>query len=203
MSISLIEKLFSNDLVYKSDEELMREFQADQTLAFNELYSRYKSALYSYFSRLTSPSIAEELLQELFIKIIQKKNSFQFKSTFKTWIWTIANNTIIDFWRSKNHQIQKLTIELDDQIDDQINESHFLIDSPEDVLLKKVKNKQLEDCINELPEEQKQIVFLHTYSELSHEEISQITDASIGAIKSALFRAKEKLTQCFKKGGHL
>jgi RNA polymerase sigma-70 factor (ECF subfamily) len=199
MSISLISKLFAKDLVYKSDEELMKEFQVDQTLAFNELYHRYKSALYTYFLKLTSPSIAEELLQELFIKVIQKKNSFEFKSTFKTWIWKIAHNTIIDYWRSKNHQIQKITVELDDEI----NESHFLIDSVEQELLKKVTNKQLQLCINELPEEQQQIVFLHTYSELSHDEISQITGNSVGSIKSTLFRAKEKLTQCFKRGGHL
>ena len=199
MSITIIEKLFSKSLVYQSDEELMKEFQADQTLAFNELYNRYKAPLYSYFLRLSSQATAEELLQELFLKVIQKKNSFQFNSSFKTWIWTIANNTMIDFWRSKNHQIQKLTTVLDDQI----NESHFLLDSAEDEILKKVNSKQLEACINELPEEQRQIVYLHTYSELSHEEISQITDASIGAIKSTLFRVKEKLIQCFKKGGHL
>jgi RNA polymerase sigma factor (sigma-70 family) len=106
---------------------------------------------------------------------------------------------MIDFWRSKNHQIQKLNTVLDDQI----NEGHFLLDSAEDEILKKVNSKQLEACISELPEEQRQIVYLHTYSELSHEEISQITDASIGAIKSTLFRVKEKLIECFKKGGHL
>jgi RNA polymerase sigma-70 factor (ECF subfamily) len=199
MSTSIIGKLFSKSLVYQSDEELMKEFQADQTQAFNELYNRYKAPLFSYFLRLSSQAIAEELLQELFLKVIQKKNSFQFKSSFKTWIWTIANNTMIDFWRSKNHQVQKLTSVLDDQI----NESHLLLDSAEEEILKKINSKQLEACISELPEEQRQIVFFHTYSELSHEEISQISDASIGAIKSTLFRAKEKLIECFKKGGHL
>lgn len=199
MSNSLILKLFSKAVVYKTDEELMKEFQADQIYAFNEIYSRYKSPLYSYFSRLTSETIAEELLQELFIKIVQKKNSFQFNSSLKTWIWTIANNTMIDFWKSKNHHQQKLTQELNEEI----SENNFFLDSTEELLLQKVTSAQLKACISELPKEHSQIVFLHTYSELSHEEISQITAISVGAIKSVLFRAKEKLIQCFKNGGHL
>ena len=177
----------------------MREFQADQMQAFQELYQRYKSPLYTYFLRLSTADTAEELLQEVFIKIVQNKNSFQFKSTFKTWIWSIANHTMIDHWRSKNHQNNLVTTNLSEEISSDL----FELSSQEEQFLKKVTKRQLEECINELPLEQRQIVLLHTYSELSHDEISNITSVSVGAIKSTLFRAKDKLTECFRRGGHL
>jgi RNA polymerase sigma-70 factor (ECF subfamily) len=75
--------------------------------------------------------------------------------------------------------------------------------SAEEQLIEKTDLKQIEHCLNELTKEQKEIVLLHTHSELSYKEISAQTQLSIGAVKSVLFRSKVKLAECFKRGGHL
>jgi len=100
MSNQFLSKLFPKSHVNMTDEELMRLIQANNHEAFNELYSRYKVPLYSYFYGLLNKTIAEELLQETFLKIVNKRDSFRFDSKVKTWIWTIAKNTLRDQWRS-------------------------------------------------------------------------------------------------------
>ena len=184
-----------------SDEELMKAIQISNYSAYTELYNRYKTPLYTYLYRLTPQHIADELLQEIFIKVLQKNDSFRFDCKVKTWIWIIAKNTIRDYWRSLDHKMTHLF----DQLIDEDGNEHFAspLSSTEELFLSKVSKTQLETCINELPLDQKEIVLLHTQAELSHQEISDLTHTSIGAIKSVLFRAKDKLTECFKRGGHL
>ena len=76
-------------------------------------------------------------------------------------------------------------------------------ETQEELLLKKVTLAQLKICVDELPDQQKEIVFLHIQSELSNQEIADLTSTGVGAVKSILFRSKEKLIECFKRGGHL
>jgi len=180
----------------------MTLIQANDNLAFNELYSRYKVGINSYFNGLLAPAIAEELMQETFIKVLNKSHTFRFESKVKTWIWTIAKNTIRDHWRSVDHKVKNSFDSLTN------NESgEEIIEAPltsnEEMILDKVIKKQLKTCIDELPDDQKEIVLLHIQSELSHQEISELTQLQVGAIKSHLFRAKDKLINCFKRGGHL
>jgi len=185
-----------------NDEDLMKLIQANDNNAFEELYSRYRVPVHSYLSGLVNSNTAEELLQETFIKIITKNNTFKFESKVKTWIWTIAKNTLNDYWRSVDHRIQS---SLESLHSDESGEELYAspLDSQEEQFLNKVTKQQLDACVKELPVDQREIVFLHIQSELSNQEISELTGAGIGAIKSILFRCKEKLTACFKRGGHL
>lgn len=179
----------------------MKLIKADSHPAFTELYSRYKTPLYSYFSGLLSSSLAEELFQETFIKILNNRMNFRFESKVKTWIWTIARNTMRDYWRSLDHKMKNSFDSLISEEGEEIFEAQ--LDSSEQIILNKVTKQQLEDCINEFPADQKEIIFLHIQSELTNQEISEIVHLKVGAIKSMLFRSKEKLIDCFKRGGHL
>lgn len=179
----------------------MKQIQAENNEAFSELYTRYKVPLYSYFYGLLNSSIAEELLQDTFLKLIQKKDSFRYESSARTWIWTIAKNTLRDHWRSLEHKMKNSFEQLTSDEGDELYSNK--IDSQEELLLKKVTLLQLQTCIKELPEQQQEVIFLHTQSELSNQEIAELTSMGVGAIKSILFRSKEKLVECFKRGGHL
>jgi RNA polymerase sigma-70 factor (ECF subfamily) len=202
MPSKIFAKLFSSKYVSMTDEELMKLVQANDNTAFETIYSRYRLPVHSYLSGLVDSSLAEELMQETFIKVINKNSTFKFESKVKTWIWTIAKNTLHDYWRSIDHRFSNsLESLLSVENGEELYESQ--LDSQEEALLKKVTQKQLETCIRELPEDQREIMFLHVQSELSNQEISAMTGASIGAVKSVLFRCKEKLTACFKRGGHL
>lgn len=180
----------------------MTLLQAHDNQAFTELYARYKVALYSYLTGQLGSVLAEEIMQETFIKVINKKETFRFESKVKTWIWTIAKNTLRDHWRSSDHKMKYSFAPLtDEDSGEEIYQAD--LDNQEILLLDKITKHQLNECIKEMPPEQKEIVLLHVHSELSHQEIAELTQTSIGAIKSTLFRAKEKLTECFKRGGHL
>lgn len=175
----------------------MIAIQQNDYKAFEILYSRYRIPVFSYLKGLIASDIAEELMQETFIKVLNKSSSFRFESKVKTWIWTIAKNTLHDHWRSTDHRMgSHFEVLTDPESGEELYQSSM--DSLEEAYLKSLTKKHLETCINELPTEQKEIVFLHIHSELSHQEISTITGNSVGAIKSILFRCKEKLTACFK-----
>jgi RNA polymerase sigma factor (sigma-70 family) len=184
-----------------SDEELMKLIQSDKEAAFAELYSRYKVPIYNYFRLLTDPVLADEFMQDTFTKVLTKRMTFRFDSKLKTWIWTIAKNTLRDHWRTTDHKMKNSFESLLTNEGEDIFESP--LDSAEAIMMKNVTQQQLKDCINELPNEQKEIVLLHLESELSNQEIANVSKISIGAIKSILFRSKEKLIDCFKRGGHL
>jgi RNA polymerase sigma-70 factor (ECF subfamily) len=194
-------KLFPSQLVSMSDEDLMRLIQAGNTNAFDQLYSRYKSPLYSYLHRLLNQSIAEELLQEIFLKFLVRKNSFRFDCSLKTWLWTITRNTVIDHWRSLDHRMKNSFDPLETMTGEEFFESP--LDGLEIALLKKTNKEQLLECIAELPTVQQEIVLLHIHSELSNQEIADQLNLGLGAVKTVLFRIKEKLIDCLKRGGHL
>ncbi|MDD4975241.1 MAG: sigma-70 family RNA polymerase sigma factor [Bacteriovorax sp.] len=179
----------------------MKLIQLDKKHAFSELYSRYRVPLYTYFHGLIGSTLAEELMQDTFIKVLNKRMSFRFESKVKTWIWAIAKNTLRDHWRSVDHKMKNSFDSLVTTEGNEIFEAP--LDSAETLILKKVTQRQLEDCINELPVDQKEIVFCHVQSELTNQEIADLSNISVGAVKSILFRSKEKLIDCFKRGGHL
>lgn len=180
----------------------MKLLQSNDLLAFDELYARYRVPLFSYLSGHLNSSTAEDILQETFIKVINKKDSFRFESKVKTWIWIIGKNTLRDHWRTNDHKMKNAFNSL---LNEETGEEKYLTltEDQETLYLDKITKQQLNACIEELPVEQKEIVLLHVHSELSNQEISEMTQVSIGAIKSILFRAKAKLTDCFKRGGHL
>lgn len=192
-------KLFSSDYVYKSDEELMELVIANDQEAFKVLYDRYKSAVYHYLILKVKPEIADELIQEIFIKMLNGKEQFRFASKFKTWLWKIVTNSTIDYYRSKEHQQKNNFDELTHQDGEEKIASEEL--SQEAYLMEKADAALFEQCFNCLSDEQKMAIVLSTKAELSNNEIAAELNVSVGAVKSILFRAKEKLINCVKKGG--
>lgn len=204
MTLKKMMKLFGSSSVYinDADEELMKLIQTDNNSdAFEELYRRYKTPIYSYLVYQTDVSIAEDLIQEIFIKVIKFKASFKYESKFKTWIWSITRNHLTDYYRSNDH---KLKTSFDDILTEEGEECFETeIPSQEELILEKTTKEQLKICLGALPAEYKEAVLLSVESELSNAEIAKMMGLSVGAVKSILFRAKEKLTRCFKLGGHL
>ncbi|MGZ3856284.1 MAG: RNA polymerase sigma factor [Bacteriovorax sp.] len=179
----------------------MTLIQANDTQAFDEIYRRFKAPLYSYFNALVNTSQAEEIMQETFIKVLDKRDSFRFESKLKTWIWTIAKNTLRDHWRSVDHKMRHSFDPLTSDSGEEVIESP--LDSQLALLLEKTTRQELGFCIDQLPPDQKEIVLLHVQAELSNQEIADLMNISLGAVKSILFRTKDKLAECMKRRGHL
>ena len=95
-----------------SDENLMLQYQQGDQAAFETLYRRYKDVLYRYFLRHCSDrSQSEELYQEVWIKLINSVARYKPKAKFKTYLFTIAHNTLVDFYRKAK---PSQTIEFDE-----------------------------------------------------------------------------------------
>ncbi len=193
MTLNKLMKLFKSSYVSLDDEELMRLLMEEKNhQAFEVLYLRHKDMVYSYLLKNSSKEIAEDLMQQIFIKVVDRSETFKFESKFKTWLWTIVRNSLIDYWRSVNHNQRNNFEEYDDE--NQIDENSSI----EEALTLKIEKKMLEDCINELPEKEKEIYLLYCYSEASAEEISKVAKVNSGKIKNALFRGREKIERCVR-----
>lgn len=199
-----VSKLFNLFSVESKDEDvvLMQRLQSGDFASFEELYMKYRKPIYSYFfAKTSSVEEAEELLQDTFMKVLDKKHSFRFESKFSTWLWTLSRNLFIDKYRS-DYQHQG-NFEVQDSENESIVENlDSGLDSAEEMLIKKAEEAGLKKCIDELSDNQKESLLLKIYSDLSYDEISKNLGLTVSSIKSLLVRSKEKLLNCLKNGGH-
>ena len=170
---------------------MLRYQQGDQA-AFEALYRRYKDVLYRYFVKHSSDSHqSEELYQEVWIKFIKSTARYQPKAKFKTYLFTIAHNTLIDFYR-KIKPTQEIEFE-DTEMTEELTNNSTSLALPENEFTLRQKSNQFMQALQELPTNQKEAVILHFEQELSVEEIAEITQVKIETAKNRLRYAKNKL----------
>ena len=153
--------------------------------AFEQLYHRHKAATYRYFLRqCASQHEAEDLLQELWARLIKAKTNYQTTALFTTWLYRIGHNLLAD-----HHKKMTLTIvESDDVID--------LTASPEADYTAQQQAKKLKICLKKLPKNQLEIFIIKQETTLVLTEISKIVDVSVEATKSRLRYAISSLKKC-------
>jgi len=167
-----------------SDEELMFYLSSGEVLAFDELYARYSRRLMIYFTRMLNfdKDLAEDALQDLFLKIAEHPEKFDRSRSFKTWIFSVASNTCKNFYRHKQVVIQSQ--EEIFYLDTKVSESSFLklankLDAVE-------FRKMLEEILDELPPEKKEAFILKYQEEKTIAEIAFIQNCPEGSVKSRL-----------------
>ena len=188
-----------------TDEQLIHSYQKGEAEAFNVLYARYKNAIYHYFFRqVHTDSIADELHQDVWLNIIKSASSFSQQSSFKTWLYKIAHNRLIDHYRQSSrqplHLVQPFTQQEDltekiPETDKQIETTNNQSSGPDEILQEQQTSNALLQGINSLPEEQKEVFLLHEKSALTLQEIALITESSFESTKSRLRYAVKKLRQ--------
>jgi len=177
---------------HQSDEALILLYQQGDQAAFESLYRRYKDVLYRYFVKHISDNHqSEELYQEVWIKLINSAARYQSKAKFKTYLFTIAHNTLIDFYRKKK---PSEVIEFEDaEMTEELANNPLTLALPEDEFTLKQKTNLFMQALQELPANQKEAAILHFEQELSVQEIAEITKVKTETAKSRLRYAKNKL----------
>lgn len=188
-----------NVLLLEEDEMLMEKIKLGDQGAFRVLYERYKNPLLSYaYHLLGQTALAEEVTQETFIRVYKHASTYEAKAKFTTWLWTISRNLCLDHLRKKKEH----HFENDEEMD---AETFATLDSPlekrEMDLIQQSEEKRLQHCLQELTPSQREALTLRTFSELSYEEIAKTLSTSLASVKSLIFRAKNALVECVKKGG--
>jgi RNA polymerase sigma-70 factor, ECF subfamily len=197
-----------------TDDELVELFvkENDQG-AFEEIFNRYVDKIYGISLRITrNPSSAEEVLQEVFLILITKADTFRGEAKFSSWLYRVTVNTSFMHLRAEKKYEGTLSLENYVPYDekgtlmgrikakDWSSRPDFLIFSKEGLGL-------IEKAINELPETYRVVFHLSDVEGLSNEEISNILDLTVPAVKSRLHRARlflrDKLSDYFDEWGKL
>lgn len=186
--------LESADKVTITDEELMLKSVNGDKKAFYTLVSRWNKQIINFFYRsISDQGIAEDLAQEVFISIWKSKN-YNPKAPFYAWLYQIARNKLIDYYRKKKHE----TVSIDNNPEVILLESNNF-QKMEDNLIYKDEQKMIETTINQLTEEQKSVLILSKYQKLAYEDIGKILNCSADTVKVKVFRAVKSFVKKFKE----
>ena len=175
----------------ETDEELMQSYGAGNVGAFERLYKRHKGSLYRYLLRqIRHTESVEEIYQDVWMQLIRHRNNYQPNAKFKTYLFHIAHNKLIDYYRSTNRGIplSYANRDLDQQADDPK-------DGPMQSVARKKTVIQILNALNRLPEAQREAWLLKEEGGLTTNEIATATGVSVEAAKSRLRYAVGKLRQ--------
>lgn len=136
---------------------------------------------------------ADELTVNIFSKVLNKLDLYDPNFQFKTWILTIAQNTIIDFWRKKNRENENAT-------DDLESVRNQFAKSPEELLISEEDQKQISRVIESLDNNYQEIIKLRFFEERSIKEIAEELNISVANAKVRIMRAKKVLAELLKNG---
>jgi len=180
------------------DSLLVKQAIAGSQKAYSELMSLYWDSIEKIFSlKLLSKEDVEDLAIATFSKAFDKLESYNNSFAFSTWIQTIANNTLIDFFRKKDQK----TVSIDQETENEESKGIDVVDSsldPEDNLIRKQKNKHIVGMVQRLKPHYRELIILRYLDEMSYAEISEKLDMPLGSVKAKLFRARDLLLQILK-----
>lgn len=171
------------------ERKMVLRIQRGDVRAFTLLVSQYERLVFHVVHRLTlDQSDAEDICQDVFLKVYNRLNTFGFESKLSTWIARIAYLTAIDYLRKYRKQT---TTELSDTLE----HNYFTTETPEQVLTQKEVSAYVNKLIAQLPEQYRTVLTLYHLDEFSYPEIEQITGMPEGTVKNYLFRARKLLKE--------
>lgn len=170
-----------------SDEKLAATIMNGNSAAFNELYDRYNARILYYFYRMlgNDKELAQDFLQELFFKIIDKPQLFDVERKFSTWIFSIAHNMCKNEYRSR--QVRNI-------IEKGVDADCFP-DIEETADYSSLQTEDIFGCLNEFDEIHRTAFLLKYREGLSIHEISAVLGLPVGTIKSRLFYTRKKIQE--------
>jgi RNA polymerase sigma-70 factor (ECF subfamily) len=182
-----------------SDEELIKEFQKEDTDAFKELVNRYKDKLVNFLYRFTgNRESAEDISQEAFLKLYKNKDRYIEISKFSTWFYTIAiNEAKTNYRREKKHAAVSINDFYRDEHEDyQIKSGDRIADEITD---SEIESAIIQKAINSLGKDHREVIILRDIEGFEYEEISEILKIPTGTVRSRINRAREFLKISLRK----
>jgi RNA polymerase sigma-70 factor (ECF subfamily) len=166
------------------DEELMLAYGGGDAAAFETLYARHRGGLFRFVLRAVKDrGVAEELFQEVWVRVIEARERYAPKARFSTWLYTIAHNLLVDHWRKKGLSLAVLD---DDELPSESANPARQAEAREALA-------RLVQALESLPAAQREAFLLHQEADLTVAEIAAVTGAGEEAAKSRLRYAMAKL----------
>lgn len=164
---------------------LIQAYKDGDTQAFSQIYERYIDDIYRYIVRKVGDvSICEDLTSQVWMKILNRIDMYHEQSwaSFKSWIYCIARNTVIDFYRS-----QKENVDIQEILEPSISPDFAKIYDD------KQKLAEVQNYLKWLPSREQEIIFLRVWDDLSYKEISEILEISVDNCKKIYSRTIQKV----------
>lgn len=176
----------------KTEARLVQKCLCNDINAFNDLIERYKRPVFSLIYRMVqNPSDAEDLAQEVFIKVFRNLSSYDSQYAFHTWLFKITHNATIDFLRKNKPQLVS--------IDEDSIEIEDTKPSPEEHMEIALQSEFVEKAIATMPVPYREVLILHYQQEIPCAEIAVILGIPEGTVKVRLFRARDIMKQKLKE----
>jgi RNA polymerase sigma-70 factor (ECF subfamily) len=174
-----------------SDARLMLRFKQGDREAFELLFARHTRAMISFAYRFVrTREMAEELAQEIFLRIYESAGGYQAQAKFTTWLYRIATNVCLNELRKPRYRASHEPLEEALSIG--------RADASEERLERQAVSGAIRNALEQLPDNQRAAFILNKYQELSYSEVSEVMKVSEKAVKSLIHRAKETLAERLK-----
>ncbi len=185
-----------------SDVDVMLRVKTGDESAFSYLVQKYRRPMVGFMYRMChNPSTAEELAQEVFLRVYRSRTNYEPSAKFTTWLYRIATNLAVNHARDTRHERPENTVRLDEP-DQETGTTPDLADdslSAEEQILRRERLAAIRSKVNALPERQRMAVIMHKYQQMDYRQIADVLKLSESATKSLLFRAYETLREQLKE----
>lgn len=185
-----------------TDAEVMLRVKAGDQSAFDFLVQKYRRPLVSFMYRMAhNPAAAEDLAQEVFLRVYRSRETYEATAKFTTWLYRIATNLAVNHARDTRKERPEVTLSLDEP-DEETGTTMDVADATmtaEEALVRRERLAAIRSKVEALPERQRLAVIMHKYQQMDYKQIADVLKLSESATKSLLFRAYETLREQLKE----
>jgi RNA polymerase sigma-70 factor (ECF subfamily) len=172
-----------------TDNELMEQVRDGRVERLAVLFERHHVRLYNFLLRLTgNQSVSEDLVQEVFCRILKYRATYRGTSKFPLWMYQIARNTHIDYLRKRKEELP---------LDEQWDEAPSRDLSPSESVEQAYDIALVQEALSRLPLKKREILILSRFQNLKYREIAELLDCHIGTVKAHVHRAIKDLRKIY------
>jgi len=194
--------VFAADSESESDANVMLRVKTGDQSAFDYLVQKYRRSMVSFMYRMARNSAAaEDLAQEVFLRVYRSRETYEPSAKFTTWLYRIATNLAVNHARDTRHERPEVQVSLDEP-DEDTGTTLELPDgslNAEQLMVRRERMLAIRQKVEALPEQQRLAVVMHKYQQMDYKQIAEVLKKSESATKSLLFRAYETLREQLKE----
>ena len=184
------------------DAELMLRVKEGDGASFGVLLDKHRASVVHFLYRMVqNQGVAEELAQEVFLRVYRSRESYEASAKFTTWLYRIATNLAVNHARDTRHERPEVQVSLDEP-DEDTGTTLELPDASlnaEQQMVRRERMLAIRRKVEALPEQQRLAVIMHKYQQMDYKQIADVLKKSESATKSLLFRAYETLREQLKE----